>query len=223
MLPVVFLFLFGWVILNRTVAKWFSAPGDNIRAELVHGSGGIGGGGAGPRAGAGELAGVATRLIGGAADVSQVCASNRIAELRMEDSRGVGQVLCAEEGDKQDAQLFSARAALAGGGALVVRVRPRIDLQETESSIQKYIHEYERLSADNSSLRRLYMLFLLLIALFILFVATWIALILSRQISVPISALLVAAGRGAQRQPQPSRLQSRPLMSWPRWSAPSTK
>ena len=32
-----------------------------------------------------------------------------------------------------------------------------------------------------------------MIALFILFVATWIALLLARQISVPISALLVAA------------------------------
>jgi PAS domain S-box-containing protein len=38
-------------------------------------------------------------------------------------------------------------------------------------------------------------MFLLLIALFILFVATWIALILARQISVPISALLDAAGQ----------------------------
>src|ERR1700689_128017 len=36
LLPVVFLFLFGWVILNRTLQKWFSAPGDNIRAELIH-------------------------------------------------------------------------------------------------------------------------------------------------------------------------------------------
>ena len=77
----------------------------------------------------------------------------------------------------------------------MVRVRPRVELQETQSSIERYIHEYDQLSADNSSIRRLYMLFLVLIAMFILFVATWIALILSRQISVPISALLGAAGQ----------------------------
>jgi PAS domain S-box-containing protein len=41
----------------------------------------------------------------------------------------------------------------------------------------------------------LYTLYLLLIALSILFVATWIALVLARQISVPISALLEAAGQ----------------------------
>ncbi len=40
----------------------------------------------------------------------------------------------------------------------------------------------------------MYLLFILAIALFILFVATWIALLLSRQIISPISALLVAAG-----------------------------
>src|SRR5262249_53310596 len=40
-----------------------------------------------------------------------------------------------------------------------------------------------------------YLLFLLAIALFILFVATWIALLLSRQISMPIAALLEAAGQ----------------------------
>src|SRR5579863_5619044 len=194
LLPVVFLFLFGWVILNRSLAKWFSAPGDNIRAELVHSAVALGE----------EVQGRAQALANGlaaetggigAADLSQACVSNRIAELSVEDSRGVGQVLCTEDEDKKEGgQLFTARAELAGGGALVVRVRPRIELQETQSSIQKYIHEYEKLSAENSSIRRLYMLFLWMIALFILFVATWIALILSRQISVPISALLGAAG-----------------------------
>ena len=199
LLPVVFLFLFGWVILNRSLTKWFSAPGDNIRAELIHSAVALG---EEVQGRAQALAnGLAVQLpaqpgaTGGAAGLSQVCLSNRIAELRVEDSRGVGQVLCTEGGDKKDGrQLFTARAALAGGGALVVRLRPRIEIQETQRSIQQYIHEYERLSASNSSLRRLYMLFLVLIAVFILFVATWIALILSRQISVPISALLGAAG-----------------------------
>jgi PAS domain S-box-containing protein len=42
--------------------------------------------------------------------------------------------------------------------------------------------------------RTFYLLFMALITLFVLFVATWIALFLSKQISVPISALLHAAG-----------------------------
>ena len=57
------------------------------------------------------------------------------------------------------------------------------------------MREYDQLAAGKRSIRRLYLLFLLAIALFILFVATWIALLLSRQISLPIAALLEAAGQ----------------------------
>jgi PAS domain S-box-containing protein len=43
-------------------------------------------------------------------------------------------------------------------------------------------------------MRTFYLLFMAMITLFVLFVATWIALFLSKQISVPITALLHAAG-----------------------------
>jgi two-component system nitrogen regulation sensor histidine kinase NtrY len=195
LLPVVFLFLFGYVILNRTLKTWFSRPGENIRIELIDTAVALGDEVQGRAQALANGLAAQPGLLGDAANFSQVCLSNRIAELRIEDSNGVGQVLCSEEGDrKEGGQLFTARAALAGGSVVVVRVRPRVELQEAQSRIQRYNHEYEQLSADKSSIRRLYMLFLLMIALFILFVATWIALILSRQISVPISALLGAAG-----------------------------
>src|SRR5580704_204441 len=35
LLPVVFLVAFGYFILNRTIAKWFSAPGEGMRTTLV--------------------------------------------------------------------------------------------------------------------------------------------------------------------------------------------
>ena len=190
LLPVVFLFLFGYVILNKTLKTWFSRPGENIKIELIDTAVALGQ----------EVQGRAQALANGLAaqpnaDLSGECAKNRIAELRVEDSQGVARVLCTEAEKQSDGrQFFTARAALAGGGVLVVRVRPRIELQEAQTRIQQYIHEYDQLSTDKNSVRKLYMLFLLLIALFILFVATWIALILSRQISVPISALLGAAG-----------------------------
>ena len=195
LLPVVFLFVFGWVILNRTLKTWFSRPGENIRIELIDTAVALG---EEVQGRAQALAnGFASQpdLIEGSADLSGLCVSNRIAELRLQDSRAAEQVLCTTAKDpKEGDQLFSARAAIAGGGALVVRLRPRVELQKKQNTIEGYIHEYEQLSADKSTIRRLYMLFLVLIAVFILFVATWIALILSRQISVPISALLGAAG-----------------------------
>jgi two-component system, NtrC family, nitrogen regulation sensor histidine kinase NtrY len=192
LLPVVFLFLFGWVILNRSVDKWFSAPGDHIRVELTRASEGLGGEVQGRAQALANWLAAQPEALSGATELAQVCEANRIAELSIEDSRGVGQVLCPDEGD---GPAFSGRAELAGGGALVVRVRPRVDLREALSQIQEPIQQYNQLSAKNKNFRKLYTLYLTLIALFILFVATWIALVLARQISVPISALLEAAGQ----------------------------
>jgi two-component system nitrogen regulation sensor histidine kinase NtrY len=192
LVPVVFLFLFGRGILNRALDKWFSAPADNIRIELTKTSIALGD----------EVQGRAQALanwlaeqpgsLGERPDLPEMCAPNRIAELIIEDSHGVGRVLCQEVGN---GDVFKGRAALAGGGALVVGVRPNVDLSETLRQIQAPILRYNQLAENAKYFRKLYTLFLTLIALFILFVATWIALVLARQISVPISALLEAAGQ----------------------------
>ena len=192
LLPVVFLFVFGYVILNRTLDKWFSRPADNVRLELTKTSVALGDEvQSRAQALANWLAGQPLAL-GQTAALSETCRSYRIAELQVEDSRGVGLVLCQDDGE---GAMFTARAALAGGGALVVKVRPRVEFQETLSRIQQYMQQGAQLSADAKYFRRLYTLFLTLITVFIMFVATWIALVLARQISVPISALLEAAGQ----------------------------
>ena len=192
LLPVLFLFLFGWVILNRTLDKWFSKPGDNIRIELTRSSIAL----------EAEVQGRAQALAnwlaaqpnnpGDNPNIVDTCRANRIAELIVENSSGVGRVLCPVSGN---GLLLTARAALSGGGSIVVRVRPSVDLQDTLRQIQQPIQEYNQLTVNAKYFRKLYTLFLTLIALFILFVATWIALVLARQISVPISALLDAAGQ----------------------------
>jgi two-component system nitrogen regulation sensor histidine kinase NtrY len=192
LLPVVFLVAFGYAILNRTLTRWFTRPAEKIKIELVDTAVAIGN----------EVQDRAQALanwfavaepLGSTTDFASLCRDNRVAELRVEDSKGVGRALCMDE--QNGGQLFTARAELSGGGALVVRLRPRADLAEKQKEMQGYVQEYDQLSADQHSIRRLYLLFLLLIALFILFVATWIAHVLSRQISVPISALLDAAGQ----------------------------
>jgi two-component system, NtrC family, nitrogen regulation sensor histidine kinase NtrY len=193
LVPVVFLCAFGYGILNRTLKTWFTRPAEGIKVELIDAAVGLGDEVQGRAQALANWLSVEPELIGGATNLSQVCLSNRIAEVRVEDSQGVGKVLCQDEGHGRT--LFTARAALANGGAVVVRVRPRIELQEKQSQIQAYVRDYDQLAADKSSVRKLYLLFLSLIAVFILFAATWIALVLSRQISVPISALLEAAGQ----------------------------
>ena len=69
-----------------------------------------------------------------------------------------------------------------------------MSLAKTKKDIDRHIAAYNDLSANRTRIRNLYLLYMALITIFVLFVATWIARILAEQISRPISALLKAAG-----------------------------
>jgi PAS domain S-box-containing protein len=193
LLPVAFLFAFSYDILNRNVEKWFSRPAEGIRIQLIDTGIALGD----------EVQGRAEALANwlaslpevqqGTANFAKLCADSRIAELRTEDVNGVGQAYCTSQ--DLTGNIFTARAPLRNADKLVVRIKPRADLAHEQSLIQKYVTEYDQLAANKRTFRNLYLLFLAAITLFILFVSTWIALILSRQIITPISALLQAAGQ----------------------------
>jgi len=68
-----------------------------------------------------------------------------------------------------------------------------IDVLQKQKEIERYNVAYQDLAAQRRSVRQRYFLLLFLITLFILFVATWVALFLAKQISVPIAALAHAA------------------------------
>jgi nitrogen fixation/metabolism regulation signal transduction histidine kinase len=196
LLPVIFMFGFSYAILNRNVDKWFSRPAEGIKLELVDTAVALGDEVQGRAQSLANWFALQEGVANGTEDLTRLCADNRIAELRIEDSHGVGRVLCPDVPNAETArQIFSARAQLASGDILIVRLRPRVDLAHKQSVIQSFIREYDQLSASKRAYRNMYLLFLVLIALFILFVSTWIVLVLARQISVPISALLEAAGQ----------------------------
>jgi two-component system nitrogen regulation sensor histidine kinase NtrY len=191
LLPVAFLVSFSYGVLNRTVEKWFTRPAEGVKISLIDTAVALGD----------EVQNRAQALANWIAlipgvesedsDFSKLCVENRIAELRIESASGVRTVCDSKE---EPSRLFTARAPLAAGGTLVVRLHPLIDLDKKQAEITGYVRAYDQLAANKKNVQTLYLLFILLIALFILFVATWIALILARQISVPISALLGAAG-----------------------------
>jgi len=194
LLPVVFLVLFSYAILNRNLDKWFSRPAEGVRTNLIDTSGAL----------AGEVKGRAQALANwiaampevhsGSANFPSLCEQYRIAKLQIEDADGANRQVCPAVAGNP-AGLFTARAPIGLDGAtLVLGVRAPIDLQKTQTAIARYMSEYDQLAANKKNIRKLYLLFQVLIALFILFVATWIALLLSRQIMLPISALLLAAG-----------------------------
>ncbi|HEV2202828.1 MAG TPA: ATP-binding protein [Bryobacteraceae bacterium] len=196
LLPVVFLVMFSYVILNRNVEKWFSRPAEGVRTNLVDVN----------RALSMEVRGRAEVLAkwlasvpevqSEAADFAALCRDYRIAALEFAAPDGTTRALCSMTPGLGDVITARAKIGSNGGisaGELLVTVRPAADLQKTQTEIDRYMSEYGQLAAQKKNIRTLYLLFILAIALFILFVATWIALLLSRQISSPISALLVAA------------------------------
>ena len=190
LLPVVFLALFSYVILNRNVEKWFSRPAEGIRTDLVQLN----------RALSAEAQGRADALAGwiasmpevrsGTADFATLCRENNIAALEITTPGVPPNQVCPLQAGTSG--LMTATVPLTRG-TLVLAVRLGADLEKTQTEIDRYMAEYNQLAGQKKNIRTMYLLFIVAIALFILFVATWIALLLSRQIISPISALLVAA------------------------------
>ena len=77
-------------------------------------------------------------------------------------------------------------------GRVVVEWRIPQDLLERQAAMEKQVRHYATLQKDHREYRYLYSGILALISVFVLFVATWLALFLSKQIIVPIEALVEA-------------------------------
>jgi two-component system, NtrC family, nitrogen regulation sensor histidine kinase NtrY len=79
-------------------------------------------------------------------------------------------------------------------GFVDLAARVPLNLAEKRRIIERSDRALKELAGYRRNVRTFYLLFMAVITLFVLFVATWIALFLSKQISIPISALLRAAG-----------------------------
>jgi two-component system nitrogen regulation sensor histidine kinase NtrY len=93
--------------------------------------------------------------------------------------------------------LLEARADILDAGvkigSLIARSAMSVDLSAKQDAINGYLQEQKLLAENKKFYRNVYFLLICLITLFILFFASWMAQMLARQISVPISALLGAA------------------------------
>jgi PAS domain S-box-containing protein len=209
-LPVVFLVLFGYAILNRNIEKWFTRPAEGVKLNLVEAADGF------HReirdrafAQAHWLASfpearLAAQGDPGAIDLFQrLCPEKRIQALWIEQAGGGTVPICkptagAEASATARVAIPGTRSGAAGGQSsesfLVLTAGAALDLAQKQAEISDHVSKYDQLAANKRYFRNIYLLLLLLITLFVLFVATWGALFLARQISVPISALLGAAG-----------------------------
>ena len=97
-----------------------------------------------------------------------------------EPGRSIGAVTVVKDGGKAT-------------GSVAVTARIPIDIARNEQEIDKWARQFGENLRTKKDLRTFYTMLMLLITLFVLFVATWIALFLSKQISIPITALLEAS------------------------------
>ena len=200
-LPVFFMVLFSISVLNRNLDKWFSRPAEQIQLDLVqisrsfqrlveenaraHGEWLA----RQPRMAAYARTGVPDHEF-----FSSVCRQRPVGPVYLELAGGRRLPVCPEPDDAATGPAIEIRTPVPEAEAtLVVTARAPVDLLAKQRAIDRAIAEYEELRLGRKATRSTYLLLLALITLFILFVATWVALFLAKQINVPIAALLAAS------------------------------
>jgi len=78
-------------------------------------------------------------------------------------------------------------------GSVRVTASVPLDVAGTRAALEGLSEQQATLQHDRTEIRRRYLMVMALITLFVLSVATWIALFLAKQISLPITALVEAA------------------------------
>ncbi|MDX1980923.1 MAG: ATP-binding protein [Bryobacteraceae bacterium] len=188
--PVLFLVLFSLSVLNRSIEAWFSRPGNNIKWSLIEV------GNAMDREAQARAKLLANLMALRAQDSEfkawdRLCQEHSVEQAWMEAAQGERTYLCGQNATP------SVRAAeghaQAGSRGLVVRVLMPLDFAAKQREIARSVAEYDALFVRRKEVRKLYILLLSLITIFVLFIATWIARLLAQQISDPISAILEAA------------------------------
>jgi two-component system, NtrC family, nitrogen regulation sensor histidine kinase NtrY len=179
--PVFFSVLFSVYVLNRNLEKWFTRPAENIKVDLITIAKEI------ERAHHDKLLAQAETLASVPdALAPSVCAQRGFTRVALGPH-----VICsnpAQPGGRED----TVTVAITGGALHVSRRLP-IDLDHIRGEIEREVREYDQLTVEKKTLRWNYLQLLTLITLFIFFFATWIALFLAKQISIPIAALLGGA------------------------------
>jgi two-component system nitrogen regulation sensor histidine kinase NtrY len=77
-------------------------------------------------------------------------------------------------------------------GTVVAVTRLPSKLMAISDQVQREVEKYEELAHQRKALKRNYLSMLWLLTLLILFIATWLALFLSKQVTIPIQALAEA-------------------------------
>ncbi|MFB3923112.1 MAG: ATP-binding protein [Terriglobia bacterium] len=233
LVPVSFLFIFAYGLLNRSIDKWFGIPFDTVRKDADeifravelqaeqqtrHSTSHL--------ATNGELR---AALAHGDAE-----AAGKILDLHLKDL-GLDSAMCFDAKGRlmagaghawpdsadflrlfpgmkagaipaegfparwrsQDTDLFLAACPVLGSsgervGVVVSATALPAAIKQRADEIRDEARKYDELSRERKAVKRTYLSVLWLLTLLILFLATWFALFLSKQVTIPIQALAEA-------------------------------
>ncbi|MDQ6706103.1 MAG: ATP-binding protein [Acidobacteriota bacterium] len=206
-MPVFFMVLYSVNVLNRNLEKWFTRPVEAERLNFIQIAGALKKEmqdkvdaqaallAASPEARL-QLAGV--RPVNNY--LKQFCDEHGLAAAEVLPLQGHAPVSVWGKMPKQPAKsgdiAYARHPVYFAGreiGSVVLAARIPLDVAQKEREIESYNAAYGELTLQRKNIRQTSLLLLALISLFVLFVATWIALFLAKQISVPIAALVHAA------------------------------
>jgi two-component system, NtrC family, nitrogen regulation sensor histidine kinase NtrY len=190
-LPIIFLVLWSVSVLNLNLDKWFSRPARTMNIDLVQIANALN------QEVTDKLTAQAHWLAAqppqSADFYERFCQENQIEKAEIQQTGGGTRVLCSVSATRQG-DLFRASIPVIEG-KLRLTARMPLELAAKQREINQAVADYDRLAVDKKAYRRVYLLLLSLITLFVLFFAIWIARYMAGQISIPITALL----RGAEQ------------------------
>jgi len=218
--PVLFMFLFAYGLMNRSIDKWFSRPVEELREDSARVASLLSGYAA-------ETARAQAAVMAASPEVRHAFATQDftavIGEFRRHKEAMRGGFAIALLDDDAVASfhlpepwgaLRTRLPAATEGGAPIFRINEtdyllgiapvapsgRIlvamplpgDVAGTLNQIEQSQRRYWELASQRKLVRRTYMLLLLLITVLVLFAATWLSLLVSRLVTRPVAALAEA-------------------------------
>jgi PAS domain S-box-containing protein len=207
--PVFFFVLWSYEVLSLNLHAWFTNPVDN-QVDIYKGA-------------AASLdreirnrLGVEAALLAAQPEIKQLLQSGARAPGLLERfarEHDLDNVVVRNAADQTidtwgkplapaDNRTATARIAVKDGtrqiGSIALAARIPIDTSEQLAQIRAFSDQWAGIIGERQSFRRLYTMLMILITMFVLFVATWLARVLANRISVPITAILGAASEVRQ-------------------------
>jgi two-component system nitrogen regulation sensor histidine kinase NtrY len=204
-MPVFFMVLFSVYVLNATLQKWFTRPVEHELVDMTRIAGAL-------DRQTRDKANAEAELLATLYEARQT-PGNTLEDVgwlgRFCQSHGILAASVVPENAGAPVARFgvfpgpgdppvvrgSAWVRLTGGarGTVNLVIAPPVDVVAQQKGIAAYDRAFNQLSEQRKVVRANFLQLLTLITLFVLFVASWLAQYLARQISTPISALLHAA------------------------------